>query len=70
MDVPTTGSPRREPEPGHPVDPTTQAAADVRALLAGAAGLRRVVELAAENRAENRAEAAPADPLPVRGPRR
>lgn len=38
-------------DPGEPAlarDPVSLAAADVAAILAGAAGLRRVVELAAE----------------------
>ena len=36
-------------EPDPPRDPVALAAADVQAILAGALGLRRVVELAAES---------------------
>jgi hypothetical protein len=67
VDVPTI-SPRPRPEPVGADDPATQAAADVRAMLAGASGLRRIVELAAETRAEAAAVEPPAQrPAAPRG---
>jgi hypothetical protein len=52
VDEPTAGTGRGERTPGEPApapdDPRARAKADVRAFLAEAFGLRRLVELAAE----------------------
>jgi hypothetical protein len=54
-------APDGEPDPESPRDPVALAAADVKAILAGALGLRRVVELAAESVAPAAPDAARPD---------
>ncbi|MCO1655785.1 hypothetical protein [Pseudonocardia humida] len=72
MSDPTAGGeqPRRSarPEPAARADPGAMAKADVRAILAKALGLRRIVELAAEAAAA-RVDAGLAEPSRPR-PRR